>query len=466
MGLHGGHRPRLAVDRPAPAGARDRSHPGSSGHHHARGGARPGGAAEGPGALHLRDPRAAPRWPAPLLPPVREPGPPPGRAGAEPRGARPPGRHAHARARASGSRPSPGATSTTRSAAATSVHAGMPVTDIVAGTEIALSPDYLGCPPRRRSTMPRSCSWPSPTSCPRSRRSTPTSRRSTTRSTSRPTSRPAPSRAATSASSSSPTSPPSRAGRSPARPRSPPAPSRTPASSPSSTTDRSTTSRSCRTAPTAPVDGPAARRSARTAATAGWPSGPARRACAVLPERLAVFFGQLAPAEPRRGRMILWLAPQLPQVQFVMGGTHGDAFPAHEVPDNVVFTGQVIERVKRTLLRRGRRGPQPGAARLGHQPEGHRVPRRRGTGRVDRASASGASTWSTASTCSSPNPTRWSPPSHVCSPIRRRRRPRARAGRSLAIERYDWAALGEPARPRGAARSGAPDRRPAGTPSL
>ena len=42
VGLDGGHRPRLAVDRPAPAGARDRPHPGGAGHHRARGGARPG----------------------------------------------------------------------------------------------------------------------------------------------------------------------------------------------------------------------------------------------------------------------------------------------------------------------------------------------------------------------------------------------------------------------------------------
>ena len=70
----------------------------------------------------------------------------------------------------------------------------------------------------------------------------------------------------------------------------------------------------------------------------------------MLPERLAVFFGSWHPPNLAAARVILWLAPQLPQVQFVLGGTHGDAFPAHEVPDNVVFTGQVIERVKRTLL--------------------------------------------------------------------------------------------------------------------
>ena len=69
---------------------------------------------------------------------------------------------------------SPGATSTTRSVGARSAHAGMPVTDIVAGTDIARSPAYLAALRARRSTTPRSCSWPSPTCCPRSRRSTPT----------------------------------------------------------------------------------------------------------------------------------------------------------------------------------------------------------------------------------------------------------------------------------------------------
>ena len=61
--------------------------------------------------------RAAPRRPAPVLPPVRQPGPPPRRAGAQPGGARPPGRHPHAGARLLEER-SPRATSTTRSVGA------------------------------------------------------------------------------------------------------------------------------------------------------------------------------------------------------------------------------------------------------------------------------------------------------------------------------------------------------------
>ena len=41
---------------------------------------------------------------------------------------------------------------------------------------------------------------------------------------------------------------------------------------------------------------------------------------------------------------------------------------------------------------------------------------------------------------------------------------RARAGRALAVERYDWAALGQPARPRGPAGPRATDEgRPAPT---
>ena len=214
LGLDGGHRPRLAVDRPAPPepvidltqdapviAAPD-------------GRARPGGAAEGRGPDDVRDPQArataassaAPTCTARLAHHLDV-------EVAQPRGARPPGRHPHARARASGSRPSPAATSTTRSAAAPRAHAGMPVTDIVAGTEIARSPAYLAALPhgarRRRARAPGRAVPPARARGGRRR----PARGSTTRSTSRPTSRPAPSPAATSASSSSPTSSRSRAGR-------------------------------------------------------------------------------------------------------------------------------------------------------------------------------------------------------------------------------------------------------------
>ena len=90
-------------------------------------------------------------------------------------------------------------------------------------------------------------------------------------------------------------------------------------------------------------------RNVRTGATAGWPSGSAPRARPCSPSDSRCSSGA-GTHRTRRGPGHPVAGPQLPQVQFVMGGTHGDAFPSHEVPDNVVFTGQVIERVKRTLL--------------------------------------------------------------------------------------------------------------------
>ena len=161
----------------------------------------------------------------------------------------------------------------------------------------------------------------------------------------------------------------------------------------------------------------------------------------VLPERLAVFFGSWHPPNLAAARIILWLAPQLPQVQFVMGGTHGDAFPAHEVPDNVVFTGQVIERVKRTLL---------AAADVALNPVLH------GSGtnlKVIEYLASGVPVVSTGFgvrglEVGNGRHLLVAEPHEMVDAVQRvfadpaASEARARAGRSLAIERYDWAALG------------------------
>lgn len=65
---------------------------------------------------------------------------------------------------------------------------------------------------------------------------------------------------------------------------------------------------------------------------------------------LAVFFASWHPPNLDAAEILLWLAPQLPEVQFVLGGSHGDAFGDRIPPDNLVFTGMVTERSKRVLL--------------------------------------------------------------------------------------------------------------------
>jgi glycosyltransferase involved in cell wall biosynthesis len=67
-------------------------------------------------------------------------------------------------------------------------------------------------------------------------------------------------------------------------------------------------------------------------------------------EALAVFFGSWHPPNLDAAEILLWLAPQLPEVQFVLGGSHGDAFGDRRPPENLVFTGVISERSKRTLL--------------------------------------------------------------------------------------------------------------------
>ena len=124
-----------------------------------------------------------------------------------------------------------------------------------------------------------------------------------------------------------------------------------------------------------------------------------------------------------------------------MGGTHGDAFPSHEVPDNVVFTGQVIERVKRTLL---------AAADVALNPVLH------GSGtnlKVIEYLASGVPVVSTAFgvrglEVGNGRHLLVAEPHEMVAAVERvfadapASEARARAGRALAIERYDWAALG------------------------
>jgi glycosyltransferase involved in cell wall biosynthesis len=171
---------------------------------------------------------------------------------------------------------------------------------------------------------------------------------------------------------------------------------------------------------------------AKWARTSGRPAGP---------DRLAVFFGSWHPPNLAAAKVILWLAPQLPRVQFVMGGTHGDAFPADDIPDNVVFTGQVIERVKRTLL---------AAADVALNP----VQTGSGTNlKVIEYLAAGVPVVSTAFgirglEAGNGRHLLVAEPHEMVGAVERvladpeAAHARARAGRALAAERYDWNALG------------------------
>lgn len=66
---------------------------------------------------------------------------------------------------------------------------------------------------------------------------------------------------------------------------------------------------------------------------------------------LAVFFASWHPPNLAAAEMLLEIALELPDVAFVLGGRHGDAFAGRALPGNVVFTGAVSDRTKETLLR-------------------------------------------------------------------------------------------------------------------
>jgi len=66
---------------------------------------------------------------------------------------------------------------------------------------------------------------------------------------------------------------------------------------------------------------------------------------------LAVFFGSWHPPNLSAAETLLDLAGELPDVALVLGGRHGDAFADRATPPNVVFTGVVTARAKDVLLR-------------------------------------------------------------------------------------------------------------------
>lgn len=67
-------------------------------------------------------------------------------------------------------------------------------------------------------------------------------------------------------------------------------------------------------------------------------------------EHLAVFFGSWHPPNIDAAELLLRLAPQVPEVMFLSIGHHGKAFDHHQLPANLVFTGTISARAKDRLL--------------------------------------------------------------------------------------------------------------------
>ncbi|MBI2709211.1 MAG: glycosyltransferase family 4 protein [Actinobacteria bacterium] len=65
---------------------------------------------------------------------------------------------------------------------------------------------------------------------------------------------------------------------------------------------------------------------------------------------VAVFFASWHPPNLEAARVIIGLAPALPEVLFLLGGSHGDAFADGALPANVVLTGVVGNRARDDLL--------------------------------------------------------------------------------------------------------------------
>ncbi|HXH56414.1 glycosyltransferase family 4 protein [Iamia sp.] len=66
---------------------------------------------------------------------------------------------------------------------------------------------------------------------------------------------------------------------------------------------------------------------------------------------LAVFFGSWHPPNLVAAEILIELAAGVPEVLLVLGGRHGDAFANRPAPPNVVFVGVVADRERDVLLR-------------------------------------------------------------------------------------------------------------------
>lgn len=68
------------------------------------------------------------------------------------------------------------------------------------------------------------------------------------------------------------------------------------------------------------------------------------------PEHVAVFFGSWHPPNLDAAELLMEVAAEAPEVLVLAVGRHGEAFAHHPVPDNLVFTGMVSARAKDSLL--------------------------------------------------------------------------------------------------------------------
>ncbi|MDQ6698207.1 MAG: glycosyltransferase family 4 protein, partial [Actinomycetota bacterium] len=68
------------------------------------------------------------------------------------------------------------------------------------------------------------------------------------------------------------------------------------------------------------------------------------------PGHLALFFASWHPPNIDAAELVISIAPDLPDVLFLLAGSHGEAFRSRVVPRNVVFSGVVADRAKAALL--------------------------------------------------------------------------------------------------------------------
>lgn len=68
------------------------------------------------------------------------------------------------------------------------------------------------------------------------------------------------------------------------------------------------------------------------------------------PAHLALFFASWHPPNIDAAELVISIAPELPDVLFLLAGSHGEAFRERVVPHNIVFSGVVADRAKLALL--------------------------------------------------------------------------------------------------------------------
>ncbi|MCU1351200.1 MAG: putative glycosyltransferase [Acidimicrobiales bacterium] len=160
------------------------------------------------------------------------------------------------------------------------------------------------------------------------------------------------------------------------------------------------------------------------------------------PQHLAVFFASWHPPNLDAARLIVDLAPSLPDTLFLCAGSHGDAFRTRALPPNVVFPGVVANRSKAALLSCAdvalnpmRTGSGTNLKLIEYLAAGVPVVSTpfgaRGTEVVDGEHV----------LLASPEEFADAVRASLADPAAAHRR--ALAGRALAVARYDWAALGD-----------------------